>query len=374
MVVPGVVMMKGSVNGGGGGGGGGGNGHTTNPHHRPIRNNTISGLGRGCRHKSEYFVNPHVRFPMCMGQTDTDLKNGMSIINLINSRGFLPTCRILHLLLWMASETQEKHITSNEYFIDVGANIGSCSVHMAALGLPVVSFEPVRQHVDTILGSMEINPAFAIDLHFAGVSYQERLIHANFGHGSRNWGASEFHEVSGNDTNYEAELELRSLDRVMGQRKVVLMKIDCEGCEYEALKGAKRLLKRVSMIKIELVQPSYTAGNETVSAKDIIQLLASNNFDLFIDHWNEQHLYFGKRPKDILDIDQIFGSGKFNLPVDLSVLEGAARKILSQPIDPATFDQRQLLKSATDVIAIEKSLSEKMRKKWLGDKAVSAIA
>lgn len=116
------LAEKGSFNGGGGG-----NGHTTNPHHRAIRNNTISGLGRGCRHKSEYFVNPHVRFPMCMGQTDADLKNGMSIINLINSRGFLPTCRILHLLLWMASETQEKHITSNDYFIDVGANIGKTS-------------------------------------------------------------------------------------------------------------------------------------------------------------------------------------------------------------------------------------------------------
>jgi FkbM family methyltransferase len=83
---------------------------------------------------------------------------------------------------------------------------------------------------------MDINPSFAIDLHYAGVSYQERSIKANFGHGARNWGASEFHEVGQNES-FETELELRSLDRVLGLKKVAMMKIDCEGCEYEALKG-----------------------------------------------------------------------------------------------------------------------------------------
>ena len=40
---------------------------------------------------------------MCMGITDQDLKNGMSIINLIYSRGYLPTCRVMQLMLWMSS-------------------------------------------------------------------------------------------------------------------------------------------------------------------------------------------------------------------------------------------------------------------------------
>lgn len=126
---------------------------------------------------------------------------------------------------------------------------------MASLGFPVIAFEPVRQHVETIQGSIDVNPTFTIDLHHSGVSYSERKIKANFGHGARNWGASEFHEVGTNET-FEEELSLHTLDRIVGAKKVVLLKIDCEGCEYEALKGAKKLLKRVSMIKIELVQPS----------------------------------------------------------------------------------------------------------------------
>jgi hypothetical protein len=62
---------------------------------------------------------------MCTGQTDQDLKNGMSIINLINSRGFLPTCRVMQLMLWMGGTVNERGYLGRELFVDVGANIGT---------------------------------------------------------------------------------------------------------------------------------------------------------------------------------------------------------------------------------------------------------
>jgi FkbM family methyltransferase len=193
-----------------------------------------------------------------MGQTDVDLKNGMSIINLVNSRGYLPTCRILHMLLWMSSEVHDRQQLSRDYFVDVvsfaslsfpfsglissfvflqGANIGSCTVHMAALGFPVISVEPVQQHVNTIQGSININPSFHIELQHIGMSSTLKNVKVNFGHGARNWGASEFHEVGANDT-FELELQLKTLDQVLGpSKKVALMKVDCEGCEWETIKG-----------------------------------------------------------------------------------------------------------------------------------------
>lgn len=91
-----------------------------------VANYTISGLGKGCKHHVQYFTNPVVKFPMCTGQTDQDQKNGMSIINLIHSRGYLPTCRIMQLMLWMASEVSDNHALQKDYFVDVGANIGKC--------------------------------------------------------------------------------------------------------------------------------------------------------------------------------------------------------------------------------------------------------
>ena len=164
--------------------------HSHTSHTSPISNRTIAGTGglldggKGCKHTTSYFTNPNVRATMCVGMTDQDLKNGMSIINLINSRGYLPTCRVMQLMLWMASmveTTGNKKGLPRDTFVDIGANIGSCSVHMASLGFPVISVEPVQQHVDTIRGTIDINPSFHIELHHIGLSSVDRSIHATFG-------------------------------------------------------------------------------------------------------------------------------------------------------------------------------------------------
>jgi FkbM family methyltransferase len=327
------------------------------------------GTGMGCLHTTQYTITNNARFFMCTGQTDIDLKNGMSIINLIGSRGYLPTCRVMHLMLWMHSVVNDENNNRKkgvikDYFIDVGANIGSCSVHMASLGFPVVSVEPVIQHVNTIRGSADINPSFHIDVQHIGISGEDKTIRVDFGHGSRNWGATAFWEKQTNQT-FETELIVKTLDQVIGHKKVALLKIDCEGCEWNAIKGGRRSLKRVPMIKIELVQPDYQSGNETVSAHDIVKHLSEIGFDLFVDVWNEQHLYFGKGGNDIMDIDKMFGSSKFNLKADVALLHQSAKKILESEIDPKTWDHRKFLKSYTDVIAIEKSISAKMKRLWL---------
>ena len=258
---------------------------------QPISNLTIAGLDYGCKHTKLYETTGHVRVPMCLGVTDQDMKNGMSIINLISSRGYLPTCRIMQVMLWMSASVSDGGATARDTFVDIGSNIGSCSVHMASLGYPVVLAEPVKEHIDTIRGSASINPYFNMQIEHVGIASEPRRIRANFGHGARNWGATEFHEVTDITAKADAEsLELKTLDQLIGNRRVSLMKVDCEGCEWSAIKGAKRALNRIPMIKIELVQPDYQAGNETVSAEHVMQYLMDNGFDLYTDHWNEQSL------------------------------------------------------------------------------------
>ena len=333
---------------------------------RTASNETISGAQNDCKHTTLYETTGNVKFPMCMGITDQDLKNGMSIINLVNSRGYLPTCRIMQLMYWMAATANGGSI-HKDLFVDIGSNIGSCAVHRASLGFPVALAEPVVEHVNTIKGSAAINPYFHMDIQHVGISHEARKIRANFGHGGRNWGATEFHEVT--DAKEKAELEelqLKTVDQIIRGRKVSLMKVDCEGCEWAALKGATRSLSRIPMIKIELVQPEYEAGNQTVHIKDILKFLDEKGYDLYMDHWNEQHLYFGKQPNDILEIDRMFGSIKFKLQSDMNLLHECAKRILSEPIEVESYNRDAFLKRATDVIAVDRELSGRMQRVFLG--------
>jgi hypothetical protein len=48
----------------------------------------------------------------------------------------------------------------------------------------------------------------------------------------------------------------------------------------------------------------------------------------------------------------------------LSILEQSAKKILTTPVDVANFNQKSFLSKATDIIAIEKSLADRMKIRW----------
>jgi hypothetical protein len=124
-------------------------------------------------------------------------------------------------------------------------------------------------------------------------------------------------------------------------------------------------LECCDLISTFLIISLDTSGNETFDASAVIDFLVRHNYDIYVDHWNEQGLYFGRHGNVLMEIDRMFGSAKFNLPANVSLLDECARKILMHPINPSSFNQREFLKSATDIIAIEKSLSERMKSHWL---------
>ena len=190
-------------------------------HHSPhgfVNNATLAGVSTGCKFQTAYELSPTITFQMCVGQEIADLKNGMTIINLINVRAFLPTCRVLHLLLWMRSEVDPNSELNRDLFVDIGANIGSCSNHIAALGFPVLAVEPVPQHVKTIQGTINLNPSFHIDVREIGMSSVEKVMNVTFGHGARNWGATVFEEAQ-IGAPYESVLPLHSLDNLISHRR-----------------------------------------------------------------------------------------------------------------------------------------------------------
>lgn len=129
---------------------------------------------------------------------------------------------------------------------------------------------------------------------------------------------------------------------------------------------------RVDSNSVALSLIADTAGNETVSPFDIMNFLNRSGFDLYADHWNEQDLYFGRHGSKVMPIDALFGSAKFDLLTSEQALREAAVTILSQPFEAATFNHGKFLKSWTDVIAIERTLSEKMKRRFLHGGAISS--
>ncbi len=122
------------------------------------------------------------------------------------------------------------------------------------------------------------------------------------------------------------------------------------------------------MIKLEFdFNHFYKSGNETISGLELAKHLLNNDFDLYVDLWPESNLYFGRMGDVLLEIDQAFGFPKFNIASNVTLLHDMARKMLSETFDPSKcsfskkLGQRHDGKPFTDLIAIKKSLSTKMR-------------
>eukprot|EP00599_Poterioochromonas_sp_BG-1_P017867 CAMPEP_0173167614 /NCGR_PEP_ID=MMETSP1105-20130129/22762_1 /TAXON_ID=2985 /ORGANISM="Ochromonas sp., Strain BG-1" /LENGTH=378 /DNA_ID=CAMNT_0014089177 /DNA_START=319 /DNA_END=1455 /DNA_ORIENTATION=+ len=330
-----------------------------------IPNNILEGSDNGCFQPFFYYVNPNIQFHFCLSQSKEYQRNGRSITEMIKGRGYMPTCRVMHLLLWMLEQVKDPLAAAKEYyFIDVGANIGTCSMHMASLGLNAVALEPIPEHISIIKGSLSLNPSFKVHAILGGASSEMRHIKAQLFQEAKNFGKSELTEAKGNET-YDLEVDLYNIDSLTKGRKVSLVKIDCEGCEYEALLGAKETLKHVPILKIELMSATYRNGTKKASAADIIHLLAESGYEVFGEPWHEGPFYHGARTHSFYDIDTIFGSEVFHLPYDVSKLHSSAALILKEVINPTFFKHRKFIRRSMDIIAIKRDVAMTMVKKWI---------
>jgi hypothetical protein len=103
----------------------------------------IEGTESICYQNIDYYVYKNVQFQMCIANNEVYLKEkGTSITKLLLVRHYYPACRVLHLLYWMLTKihVSDHHNYKDAYFVDVGGNIASCSLHLASLGLPVVAW------------------------------------------------------------------------------------------------------------------------------------------------------------------------------------------------------------------------------------------
>jgi len=134
---------------------------------------------------------------------------------------------------------------TDSLFVDVGANVGSYSIWAADLGSRVIAVEPATEALKWLRKNADLNQ---IDLEIvpAALAGQPGVMRFTESLATQN-------HLIPEDGGDGVEVEVRTLDSVLGNRTADGVKIDVEGAEHMVLDGARTALAegRLPVMQIE---------------------------------------------------------------------------------------------------------------------------
>ena len=137
---------------------------------------------------------------------------------------------------------------SGKIVVDVGANIGDSAIYFANKGASsIIALEPFPKNYETAKKNIELNQfSNKIKLYMAGCSSKkgELVVDAK--------NASSQSELKKSETG--TKIPLITLEEIIKQEQIdsAILKIDCEGCEYDIiLNSPDEVLKKFTHIQIE---------------------------------------------------------------------------------------------------------------------------
>jgi len=129
---------------------------------------------------------------------------------------------------------------SGELIIDIGANIGIFSIFASEKAKKVIAYEPEQDNYEFLLKNIHKNKITNIETHKLGLGKKgkARIIPMQSGSYVGELGKEPVKLISLNDIKFD---------------KCDLMKIDCEGSEFDLIKYAKsKTLKKIKRISMEI--------------------------------------------------------------------------------------------------------------------------
>jgi FkbM family methyltransferase len=174
------------------------------------------------------------------------------------------------------------NLNANETFVDVGANVGAYTLKIASdyksKGIKVIAIEAHPANYKALCKNIDINKFTnvypinkAVSDHKGIVTMYERKFLKRI---QPEWYT--IHEtISGHqlDKRYSIEVESDTLDAILDNYKVDFIKIDIEGAEVEALKGATNTLDRLRKIIVEIHENNFDK---------VKHILEDHNFEIEI--------------------------------------------------------------------------------------------
>jgi FkbM family methyltransferase len=138
--------------------------------------------------------------------------------------------------------TIAQHLPLNGVFVDAGANIGLVTIAIASLR-PDVTIYAIEAHpgnAETLRQNIGRNPGTRATVFERALSREPGALVLNLGEQSGH------HHLGGEATNGSVEVQASTLDDLSaeaGIERIDVLKIDIEGAETEAFRGAARLLQ-----------------------------------------------------------------------------------------------------------------------------------
>ena len=174
----------------------------------------------------------------------------------------------------------QRHLRPGQCFVDIGASFGYFSVLAGTIVGPagrVAAFEPGPQNQSLLLLNLAANHVTCADVHQMALA--ERRGICMYSHSGANGFISAFTGDAAQLATHSL-VQVATLDTVLGDTPVDMMKIDVEGAEGLVFAGAERTLERFRpMLLFEFSPPSLAATSD-VQGRDLLERLAGLGYSL----------------------------------------------------------------------------------------------
>jgi FkbM family methyltransferase len=166
----------------------------------------------------------------------------------------------------------------NLTFVDVGANLGLTSLPAALNGNRVIAIEPLRANYDILEENKRLN---GMDFELLNIAIDENEGTAKIYSGVQTDCASmmiESVQAVGDTSPFYEEVEVKTLDAVVGSLTDLFVKIDVQGYEMKVLNSMEKMLAEGRVTHILLELETRFLVNANTSADEINSFLVQRGF------------------------------------------------------------------------------------------------
>jgi FkbM family methyltransferase len=179
-----------------------------------------------------------------------------------------------------------KLVSPSSLVLDIGANIGAHTLHLAQLVGPagrVIAFEPTDFAFRKLRRNLELNPELAarVTARHCFLTDTDAATVPSAIYSS--WPLARRDDLHAKHLGHEMKTEsaqARSLDGIVAEladRKVQLVKLDVDGFECDVLRGATRLLRDVRPVFVMELSP-YVLDEHGTSLEQLLSFFIPNGY------------------------------------------------------------------------------------------------